>query len=309
MSHSPSPRSLTVATMLPRQAMLIIATAAALASPLQAAEPLKLDWSSNYLTISGEQIPGREIKILYLEAYCRDNAHTTDWGQHTVVGHKTSLLEKSKDGTRLRLRCVLSDGVTVEHVITSTHDEVDFRLTAHNPTSTRSEAHWAQPCTRVGAFTGLGDPNNPRTYEYLSKSFVFLDGNVTRMPTPDWATEARYIPGQVWRAPGVKGADVNPRPLNPRLPSNGLIGCFSHDEKQILAMAWSPYHELFQGVITCLHSDFRLGGLQPDQKLKIHGKLYIVPADVDGLLKRYQRDFPDLVKLHAQAAEKPAASR
>ena len=28
-----------------------------------------------------------------------------------------------------------------------------------------------------------------------------------------------------------------------------------------LATAWEPYQELFQGVIVCMHSDFRIGGL------------------------------------------------
>jgi hypothetical protein len=47
------------------------------------------------------------------------------------------------------------------------------------------------------------------------------------------------------------------------------------DDSQILATAWEPYQELFQGVITCLHSDFRIGGLAPGQKKTIRGKLYL----------------------------------
>ena len=68
---------------------------------------------------------------------------------------------------------------------------------------------------------------------------------------------------------------MNPRPLSKHVPSNGLIGCFSSDDSQVLAMAWEPYQELFQGVITCLHSDFRLGGLAPGETLHIRGKVYI----------------------------------
>ena len=83
------------------------------------------------------------------------------------------------------------------------------------------------------------------------------------MPTKIWATQARYTPGQVWRPKNVPATDVNPRPLNPRIPSNGLIGCFSGDEKWVFATAWEPYQELFQGVARCLHSDFRLGAPQP----------------------------------------------
>lgn len=260
--------------------------------PVPAGPPLTLSWEKNYLTIRGDHLPGREMKILYIEAYCRPNSHTTDWGTHTVIGHRSELLSASPDGTRIELRCTLKDGVVVDHVITSSHDEVDFRLTARNPGTAPSEAHWAQPCIRVGAFTGLGDPSNSRTYDYIRKSFVFLDGELSLMPTKDWAEEARYTPGQVWAGPGVPAADVNPRPLNPNVPSNGLIGCFSADDSMIMATAWEPWQELFQGVITCLHSDFRIGGLAPGETKTVRGKIYVVPNDVPALLARYRRDFP-----------------
>ena len=77
------------------------------------------------------------------------------------------------------------------------------------------------------------------------------------------------------------------------MPSNGLIGCFSADGKQIMATAWEPYQELFQGVIVCLHSDFRIGGLKPGESKTIRGKIYLMPADIDGLLTRYRHDFPE----------------
>ena len=260
----------------------------------QAAEPtkLKLHWAKNYLTISGDHLPGKEMKIHYLEAYCRDNSQTTDWSKHTVIGHKTSLVSRSPDGSQIKLHCKVSDGVTVEHLITAKHDEVYFQLTAHNPTNKRSEAHWAQPCIRVGKFTGTGADVTPDKYAYIKKSFVYLDGKRAMMPTQDWATEARYIPGQVWAGPGVPRADVNPRPLHPAVPSNGLIGCYSANNGMIFATAFEPYQELFQGVIRCLHSDFRLGGLKPGETLKIGGKIYIVKNDEKTLLKRYHRDFP-----------------
>jgi hypothetical protein len=89
---------------------------------------------------------------------------------------------------------------------------------------------------------------------------------------------------------------VNPRPLSTLVPSSGLCGCFSGDEKQIMAVAWEPYQEIFQGVIACLHSDFRIGGLAPRESKQIRGKIYIVPADVPGLVKRYERDFPEQIR-------------
>jgi hypothetical protein len=87
--------------------------------------------------------------------------------------------------------------------------------------------------------------------------------------------------------------DVNPRPLSAIVPSNGLIGCYSADEKKIMATAWEPYQELFQGVIVCLHSDFRIGGLKPGETKRIRGKIYLMDADVAKLLERYRKDFPE----------------
>jgi hypothetical protein len=196
----------------------------------------------------------------------------------------------------LKLRDTLADGVIVEHTITAKDSEVDFRLVAYNPTQVRSGAYWAQPCVRLAAFTGFGSDSGGNLEDYLPKCFLFLDGKLQRMPTPDWAREARYTPGQVWCPANVPRTDVNPRPLSKQIPSNGLIGCFSADEKMIFATAWEPYQELFQGVIRCLHSDFRLGGLQPGERKVIRGKIYLVPNDVPALLKRYERDFPEHIQ-------------
>ncbi|MBI3415593.1 MAG: hypothetical protein HY043_09795 [Verrucomicrobia bacterium] len=203
---------------------LPILTLNAAASPA-----LTISWENNFLTIRGEHLPGKEMKVQYLEAYCRPNSQTTDWVKHTVVGHKTALISASPDHRQIKLHCTLTDGVIVDHTITARADEVDFRIVARNPRATRSEAHWAQPCIRVGEFTGTA-------------------------------------------------------------------GCFSADDKMIFATAFEPYQELFQGVATCLHSDFRLGGLQPGETKKVRGKIYFVPNDVPKLLKRYAKDFPEQVR-------------
>ncbi|MBV08357.1 hypothetical protein [Rubinisphaera sp.] len=252
-------------------------------------QPLRLSWNKKILQIHGDSIPGGKIEIWYLEAYCRPGSTDRDWHE-TVIPHETKLVSSNNDGTQLQLKCTLEDGVELYHIIKSSTDEVAFQVKAHNPTKKKSQAHWAQPCMRVGAFTGYEDPADK--YAYIQKSFVFLDDKLAMMPTTPWSTNARYIPGQVWAAPGVDRDDVNPRPLNEKTPSNGLIGCFSKDDSMILAMAWDPYQELFQGVIRCLHSDFRIGGLNPGETKMIHGKVYLLPNNVEGLLERYQNDFP-----------------
>jgi hypothetical protein len=257
---------------------------------------LTLARDGHWLVIKGEQIPSGEIRINYLEAYCRANSTDADWVKHTVIRHTNQLVSLSEDKKVLKLHDTLADGVTVDHNIMARNDTVEFLLLARNPTLKRSEAHWAQPCVRLAAFTGFDlDLRKGDLNDYLPKCFIFVDGKLERMPTREWATQARYTPGQVWAAPGVPRTDVNPRPLSKLTPSNGLIGCFSADEKLIFATAWEPYQELFQGVGRCLHSDFRLGGLHAGETKSIRGKIYIIPNDVPAFVKRYEKDFPEHV--------------
>jgi hypothetical protein len=247
---------------------------------------LTLSWTDNYLTIRGPKLPQEGIRVHYLEAYCRPGSTDRDWAE-TVIKHKTKLISASADGQEIKLRCTLADGVVVTHEIVAGEDEVRYELVATNPTGSASEAHWGQPCIRVGNFTGRNQEN------YLSSCFIFLDGRLARLPTQPWADKARYTPGQVYCPKHVDRRDVNPRPLSELVPSNGLIGCFSRDGDMILATTWEPYQELFQGVAVCIHSDFRIGGLRPKETKKIRGKIYLVQADMKVLLRRYERDFPE----------------
>ena len=61
----------------------------------------------------------------------------------------------------------------------------------------------------------------------------------------------------------------------------------------VLAIAFDPCQELFQGVVTCLHADFRIDGLKPGETKQIRGKIYLIPADIDARLKRYEKGFPE----------------
>jgi hypothetical protein len=272
---------------------VIVLLFAVAACSLGAEAGLTLERQAPWLLIHGSQIPGGPIRIMYLEAYCRANSTDAEWGK-TVIPHTNEFISLSPDRKLLRLRDTLADGLVVEHTIRARKDEVEFRLVAHNPTRQRSAAHWAQPCVQLGPFTGFSpDLSKGDINDYLPKCFIFLNGELARMPTSNWATRARYAPGQVWCPRNVPRTDVNPRPLSELVPSSGLIGCFSGDERWICATAWEPYQELFQGVLRCLHSDFRLGGLEPGETRKIRGKLYVAPSDLSALRKRYGKDFPE----------------
>src|SRR6516164_4475922 len=129
--------------------------------------PLTLSWADNFLTIHGAHLPDGQVRVQYLEAYCRPGSTDRGWRQ-TVIPHKTKLVSRSGDGRSLELRCTLADGVVVRHEITAGAEEITFRVTATNPTDKASEADWAQPCIRVGTFTGRGQN------DYLPLCFIFL---------------------------------------------------------------------------------------------------------------------------------------
>src|SRR2546423_14621052 len=67
---------------------------------------MRLAWKDNYLTISGPDLPGREMKILYIEAYCRPGATGRKWEQ-TTVGHTTRLVSAAAEGALQVLRVQL----------------------------------------------------------------------------------------------------------------------------------------------------------------------------------------------------------
>lgn len=268
-------------------AMLLLLCFQARAS---AREPLSISWEKNFLTIEAEWMAG-PVRVNYLEAYCRPGSTDRDWGE-TVIKHQAELVSVSEDGRVIKLRDRLADGVIVDHVITAGADEVGFQITAHNPTEVESQAHWAQPCIRLDKFIGASrDDERTEVPDYARKCFLFIDGKLEMLPTQPWATEARYIPGQVYAPAHVDRDDVNPRPLSGLVPSNGLCGCYSRDDKQIFAVWFEPYQEIFQGVISCMHTDFRIGGLKPKETKTIRGKMYVLPADPAQLVERYQKDL------------------
>jgi hypothetical protein len=251
-----------------------------------AAERMTVHWNKNILTIRGAGIPGDRIEINYLEAFCRSGSTDRDWSK-TTIPHKTKLLHADPDGHALRLATTVEGGIEIEHRITAGEDDVTFDLKLEHKGEKFIDADWAQPCMRVGDFTGRGQD------DYFEKCFLFTDKGLVRMHQTHRETKARYVPGQVYVPAGVNRNDVNPRPLSKTIPVNGLVGCVSADESKILAMAWDHTQELFQGVIVCVHNDFRIGGMHPGQTKHRRGKIYFLPNNPPALLKRYQRDFPN----------------
>jgi hypothetical protein len=250
----------------------------------QGAEHMTVSWTNNMLTIRAPRFPGEKLEIWYLEAFCRSGSTHRDWSQ-TTIPQKTELLQADPAGKHLSLRTRVEPAVEVRHEIRAGAEEVDFRLELENKGPNDVDLQWFQPCMRVDRFTGLKQGN------YIEKSFIFTARGLTLLDKGPRTEQAVYRGGQVYVPLGIDLEDVNPRPISPDRPVNGLIGCFSKDGKSLLAMAWDQTQELFQGVIVCLHNDPHVGGLKAGETKKLRGKVYWLPNDPATLLARYKRDF------------------
>jgi len=251
---------------------------------LPGAGGMRMTWTNNMLRVTAPDLPGGPVEIWYLEAFCRSGSTHRDWHE-TTVPHQTRLLSAEADGTRLLLETRVEPDVWLRHELKAGTDEVTFLVTATNSGAAFADVQWFQPCLRVDRFTGRTQEDYwPRCFLYTREGLRWLDK--TRR-----SVEALYRGGQVYVPEGIDLDDVNPRPLSPDRPVNGLIGCVSADDRFLLATAWDRTQELFQGVIVCIHNDPRIGGLKPGESRRLKGKLYFMKYDPAALLERYHREF------------------
>ena len=247
-------------------------------------------WLVGRLSIENSRLPGGILEVMYPEAYCRSGSTNQSW-KDTVIQQKTRIVHYDEAKHELHLLSEVGPDVTVEHIIRVREDEIDFQLKFINHGREAVDLEWAQTaCLRVGEFTGLSQT------DYFNKCFIFTEDGLTMMNSTHREKEGYYTPGQVYAFERTDLDDVNPRPISRTRPANGLIGCFSADGETILATAWEPTQELFQGVLECIHSDPHIGGLEPGETKYIRGKIYIAGNDPARLLKRYKQDFPSPLK-------------
>jgi hypothetical protein len=245
-----------------------------------------LSWTNNLLTWRDDRLPEARLDVWYLEAFCKPGGHERKWDQ-TRVQHQTALTFQAPDGSELRFRTLVETNVEVLHEVRTVPAGLDFTFLLTNRGAAPWNIQWFQPaCVRVAVFTGRDQAG------YVARSFVFSDGRLTTLDRMERTTNALYLGGQVFLPPDIRAADANPRPLARRRVSNGLIGCYSGDDRWLLALASDRTFELFEGVYVCLHSDPLIDGLKPGETKRLRQRIYLLPNDPDALLKRYQSDFP-----------------
>src|SRR6266496_3666409 len=163
---------------------------------------LTISWTNNLLTVSGWKLPGGNLEILYLEAFCRGNSTHRDWRQTTLT-HRTALTSASRDGKRLRLLTRGEPGVEVVHDVRAGKDEVEFVFRLTNRGREQADLEWFQPaCIRVDRFTGRNQSN------YIDRSFIFTEHGLTTMNQTTRREEALYRGGQAYVPANINLADV-----------------------------------------------------------------------------------------------------
>jgi hypothetical protein len=258
--------------------------------PTDAVAALEISWTNNLLTVSDARLPGGKLEVWYLEAFCRSGAWGRDW-RKTTLPHHTTLTWADPQRHHLKFLTTVEPGIEVTHQIRAAQDELDLRFSMINKGSQRVDVQWFEPaCIRVAGFTGCDQSN------YVARSFVFTQRGMTTLDQLRRTTNAMYLGGQVYLPANVDARDANPRPICRDHPINGLIGCFSADNRWILATASDRTHELFEGVYVCLHSDPRVDGLGPGEIKQVRSKLYFLPNDPKVLQQRYHDDFPNWQK-------------
>ncbi|MEP7106996.1 MAG: hypothetical protein ABI760_03425 [Ferruginibacter sp.] len=252
---------------------------------IKTSDGLHIQWKDNMLTISGDNLPGKKMNIVYLEAFCKTGSTKRKW-EETTIPHKTELISAGDNNKHIKLKTIVQPEVEVIHDITARNDEVEFNLVLHNKGSKAVDIDWFQPCIIVDQFT------NRKQENYLPACFIFTHAGLTTLDKTRRTEDGLYKGGQEYIPKGINLNDVNPRSISLDQPVNGLIGCFSDDNKYIMATAWDKYQELFQGIFVCIHSDPRIGGLKAGEVKKLRGKIYIIKNDPAKLLQRYEKDFP-----------------
>jgi len=253
----------------------------------QSVELPTISWSNNLLVVSDRRLPGGKLEVWYLEAFCRSGAWNRDWRQ-TTLRHKTSLTSSDPAGLRLEFHTWVEPGVEVRHEVQALPDGLELNFELSNTTPARVDLQWFEPaCIRVAGFTGCAQSN------YTARSFICKENGLTTLDRLRRTTNALYLGGQVYLPAFIAAIDANPRPICLDHPVNGLIGCYSADNRRLLATASDRTHELFEGVYVCLHSDPQVNGLAPGEIKRRRSRIYLLPNDRELLLKSYRRDFPE----------------
>ena len=103
-------------------------------TPASAAKPeLIFSYETpHWSVIHGDQVPGKQVRINRLEAYCSAKSKQAGWVKHKVVKHEAQLISINENVTVLRLHDRVSDGLIVERAIKAGREEIEIVISEKN---------------------------------------------------------------------------------------------------------------------------------------------------------------------------------
>ncbi|HZF66016.1 MAG TPA: hypothetical protein VEZ55_16095, partial [Chitinophagaceae bacterium] len=75
-------------------------------------DQLRIQWKDNILTISGDELPGKMMEILYIEDFCKRGSTNRNWLE-TIIPHKTELISAEENNTHIKLRTIVQPDLEV----------------------------------------------------------------------------------------------------------------------------------------------------------------------------------------------------
>lgn len=129
-------------------AFLAVSSLAAALHAADKATPALACEAPHWLSIHGEHLPGKSIRINCREACCRVGSTDADWVMHTVIKRTAEVISSGDDRKILTLRDIVADGLVVDHTITAADDNV---WTSGSPRAMQRQRHpkstWRRPAS------------------------------------------------------------------------------------------------------------------------------------------------------------------
>ena len=188
------------------------------------------------------------------------------------------------------------EGVSFSGRVVARGDEVHLRFRVKNNTDRPLEGVGAQQCLTLSPCDQFAERNHVKTtYTWMNGDFTALTATTPtpeKMKRPPWLlmyTEAADYSGPRAHQDGWWVVDQNcTYPVIARRSSGG---------RHLLGIWWQGSQGIMtNSTIPCMHSRINPRTIPPGGEATWHGRIYLLPADPDLLLRRYREDRKELRK-------------
>jgi len=237
---------------------------------------------------------GEEGRSFYLWFYEHSLFDALEKGHSTFHGPLPSSLEVTADGSSAMISALGDRKVQLQCQVVEDGVDLELEVTNHTDYTWPGESGLI-PCF----FPGSPDPNNPnppitdsfRDEEHTRTYFLGADG-IEVLENRDIHFN-HLLKNPIERIYQKGPVDFTVKwPRSKRDAHAGLMTRESSSGGWVASIAWEDFVSV-QGhnPLRCMHLGVRLGPLEPGQKKKVHGKIYLFQGSKENGLKRFEKDF------------------